>query len=518
MNFFKRLFSGASKAAKRSYYKGAEVSRLVMDWVVSAISPDKELQNDLGKLRARARDLSRNNPHIRSYLQLLAVNVIGAYGFKLQAQVRNNDGYLNTTINDKIETAWKLWGKSASVCGRFTLLQLQHQGLRSWKTDGELFVYLVRGDFNKSQFALQFIDPDLIDHTYNRPRLVTSGTVQNEIRLGIEVDEWYRPIAAYVMEKHPSEADGARQYKRIPFFDQAGNPQLLHIYDPDRINQTRGVTAFNAVMQALKQFDGYTESELVAARTAAAKMGFLRYTDAAYADISADVTNMHGISFEAAPGTIETLPPGLEFQSFDPQHPVSAFADFSKAVLRQVASGLNVSYNALTSDLENVNYSSMRSGLLMERDTWRTIQQTWSDKFLQPVYEAWLKQAMLAGAVQLDNRDPTRFMEVKWLPRGWAWVDPLKDINASILAINNGLASRQEVLAETGQDYEETLEQLSEEKRLEEQYGVTFNTSGNAQALADANAAQAAADAAANGNANTQDNTKNTDNTPSGTN
>src|SRR5204863_15402 len=83
-------------------------------------------------------------------------------------------------------------------------------------------------------------------------------------------------------------------------------------------------------------------------------------------------------------------------------------------------------------------------------------------EFLQPVYEARLRSALFVGAITgVPAQSPTPDMyAVKWRPRGWAWVDPLKDTNASILAINNALASREEVIAETGGDFEEVLEQL----------------------------------------------------------
>lgn len=217
--------------------------------------------------------------------------------------------------------------------------------------------------------------------------------------------------------------------------------------------------------------DGYIEAELVAARTGAAKMGFLKYTDPSAFEAP---DPEKPIRIDASPGTIETLQPGLEFQEWSPEHPTAAFPDFVKAVLRQVATGLRVSYNALANDLEGVNYSSMRSGLLIERDMWRVYQEWWIARFLQPVYEAWLSTALLAGGLKLDSRDPRKFNEVRWQPRGWAWVDPEKDVNASVIAISNGLASRTEVLAEKGLDPEEVFERLSEEKDLAEQYGIEF--------------------------------------------
>jgi lambda family phage portal protein len=245
------------------------------------------------------------------------------------------------------------------------------------------------------------------------------------------------------------------------------------MFDSTRVNQTRGVTWFHAVMSQLKMLGGYIEAELVAARTGAAKMGWLRYTDpSAYEAPNADAAKQGYNTLEANPGMIETLPPGMEFVAWNPDHPANAFPNFVIALLRQVASGLGVSYNALASDLQGVNYSSLRSGLLIERELWRRMQAWMIESFLAPVFEEWLDMALLSGELVLDSRDPSKFLAGAWNPRGWQWVDPLKDVQASSIAINNGLTSRTQVLAEKGEDYEETVEQLSEEKKIAEQYDV----------------------------------------------
>jgi capsid protein len=65
------------------------------------------------------------------------------------------------------------------------------------------------------------------------------------------------------------------------------------------------------------------------------------------------------------------LPPGQEIQMYDPTFPTQNYGDFVVAVLRALARGLKVSYLTLTGDLRQANYSSMRAGLLPERDHWR---------------------------------------------------------------------------------------------------------------------------------------------------
>lgn len=453
-----------------SSYKGAEVNRLLADWVATLMHPDDEMRWNIRRLRARARELCRNNAYARQVLTLLATNVIGPRGFKLQAQVRNNDGTLNKRINDTIELAWDEWCEAPTVDGKLTFTRLQHLLAKSWARDGELFVrQWFSFDGNRFRYALEPIDPDQIDESLNRP----AGDGKNEIRLGIEVNEQGRPTAYWVWNRAERFATtGAkREQIRIPA------EQIIHVFDPERVNQTRGVTMFHAVMVALKMLAGYTEAELVAARTTAAKMGFFtkqKSENGAVAGIDVDPST-NTIQMEAAPGIIDFAPDGYEFTPWDPQHPTTAFAPFVKWMLRETATGVSMSYNALANDLEGVNYSSMRSGLLIERDVFRCAQDLWIGAFLRPVYRNWINFALLSRALVLDQRDSQKFLPAKFSPRGWAWVDPLKDTQAGVMGIQAGLTSRQALLAEQGLDFEEVLEQLAMENEMAEEAGVSIS-------------------------------------------
>jgi capsid protein len=98
-----------------SVFSGAQTTRLTLDWVATILSANQELRGNLRLLRSRGRELSRNNPVAKNYLNLLAANVIGPKGIGYQPQVRNNDGKLSTQINEKIEEAWIDWGKRGST-------------------------------------------------------------------------------------------------------------------------------------------------------------------------------------------------------------------------------------------------------------------------------------------------------------------------------------------------------------------------------------------------------------------
>lgn len=470
--------------------KGAEVSRLNYDWIIAPITADNAIKQGGRQLRVRARDLARNNVHVRQYMALLAANVIGPKGMRLQAQVRNNDSKLAKPINDKIEAAWRDWSFRPTTDKKGTLQAFSRRTLKIVAKDGEALVRMVQGfEGNRYLFGLQAIDVSQLSFDLNRQ----ASPGKNEIRLGVEVDVWGAPVAYHINTTQGENDMTMQQHtERIPA------DRIIHLYDPEEVNQTRGISWLNSIMLPIKMLEGYAEAELVAARTAAAKMGWLQSKgdDEGYTPLD-EGDDAVPLQFEASPGTVETLPPGLEFKEWSPDHPTSAFGEFMKSQLRSVASGLHTSYNALASDLEGVNFSSLRSGLLIERDVWKTIQDWWANEFLSVVYGKWLEAALLSGALVLDSRDFRKFLAIKWQPRGWPWVDPVKDVQANILAVQNGLASRGELLSEKGGDLEEVLTAIKTELELAKQMGINI-TGGAAKPSASPDGAAAdAADAAA---------------------
>lgn len=451
-------------------YKGAESNRLLADFGASRAPVDDILKWSNKQLRARARGLERNSAIVRQYLRLLVVNVVGPDGMKLQSQVRDNSGKLNKRINDTIEAAWQDWGTRVTLDGKMALPELQRLLLRSVARDGEAFVRLWRAyDGNRYGLALEAIDPDLVDESFNRAR----GEGMNEIRLGVEVDDSGRPVAFHVWDK-PRGVQG-RKPERIPA------DQVIHLYDPERVNQSRGATWLAPVMVPIQMLEGYREAELVAARMAASKMGFFVRKENQGSGLPAGKPGVN-LQMEVEPGQLGMLPDGYEFQSFDPNHPSTAFPEFVKDQARTIATGLGVSYNALMSDLTDVNYSSMRSGLLIERDSWRVLQRWWQRMFLTPVFNEWVGLSLLTGALKFDTRDPVRFRASHWTARGWSWVDPAKDTTAGVQGIQNGLASRTSLLAEQGIDFEQIVEELAEEQRIADEQGIKLSSGAPAAA------------------------------------
>ncbi len=459
--FFGRRIGRGPRVA----WEGAASNRLLNDWVfMRSASADREIRLDLPTLRERSRDLVKNNSEIGRFINLIAHNVVGHQGIQLKPDLKTPQGDARTLVNRRLKQAWKRWGKkkNCTVDGKLSWVGVQRMVAKSVAQDGDIGVHFVRGFDNEFGFALQLVDADQISTTLNRDP--EPGV--NEIRMGVEVDRWGRAIAYHVLTRHPSNRRVSREPDRVLASD------FLLPFVPHRVAASRGIPWPAREMFNTKMHKGYREAETTAARVAAAKMGFFVSKDEAGSPTT-DEDEKKPLRMDAEPGLFEQLPDGWEFQGWDPSHPNTSYSEFSKAILRSIAAGLDVSYMSLTGDLSDVNFSSIRAGLITERDAWRALQIWLVDDLHDPVYDAWLPMARLTG--HLDDRvRPSEYQTVTWKPRGWAWVDPQKEIKAAKEAVEAGFDTRTRIVAEHGRDIEEVFDELAEEQGLAADKGLSF--------------------------------------------
>lgn len=452
---------GLQPVAKRSGFAGAAHNRLLADWLALAVGPNAELQYDIRQLRNRARDLEKNDALVRRYLALVAENVVGHRGLTLQSRNLLPDGSPNTRANDQIEAAWAEWGRAGecTMDGRQSFVELCQLLVRLAARDGEVLVRKVRG-VGKFGLRLAVLDPDLFDDQ-GQARTASGG---NLIHNGVEVDGWGRPVAYHLWTHHLGETGVGRKVERIPA------SEVLHLARPRRAGTVRGESWLAPVLVPIRHRNGYIEAAVVNARTGAAKMGFIQQSGED-AGVGPD-PDAPPQELEASPGVLERLAPGETFAPFDPDYPAAQFGPFLTAIDHEIAAGLGVSHASLTGNLSQVNYSSIRAGLLTERDTWRTLQSWFADQFLTPLFEEWLRAAWSAGRLSLRMM-PDEYGAHRWQARGWDWVDPVKDVQAQALAVAFGFTTRGRVVAQSGEDYEALLAEAERERDLETMYGAT---------------------------------------------
>lgn len=482
-----RALFGPARSVGRAIYKGAENNRLILDWITKLLSPDRENAQDANTLVARSRDLAKNNGVASFWLILLQINVLGTQGYKHQARTRRANGELDAETNSIIEAAWKAWCESKlTIDGRSNFFAVLRLVLTAAARDGEIFIRKLVGiPGTPHGCALQLIDRDLVDHTYNRAANPSRG--EREIRCGVEVDTLGRRVGYWVFSDYAAR-DGYEITARPRYFVPAD--EMIHLYDPERPSQTRGIPWMHAAMMAMRLIDGYAETEAFAARVSAGKMGwFVTKDDKVFGEESGDEgdagsaetvdpntgeSTPRALRMDATPGTFTQLPKGVTFEGWDPQHPTSQYPDFIKSGLRMIATGLASAYNTLANDLEGVSFSAMRSGMVTEKDVYKLRQKWLLDEFVLDVYAWWMSVASLTGDLALPTRDWRRYTDARWSPRGWPPIDPLKDVLYYEKAIALGVLSRTKIHAAQGTDFEENLEELADEKKLAAEAGINI--------------------------------------------
>lgn len=487
------------RSASRMYHS-ARASRLTADWNPSNSSADSELVSSLTQLRTRARALIRDGAYAKRAQLVVVNNVIGT-GIGMQSQVMTSRNKLNDRINDGIEAAWCEWSE-ADNChtgGRLSFKHFERAAMAQVFAAGEVFIrkhYRKYGD-SKVPFALELIEAERIADEWSSPSL--HATTGNEVRMGVEVDSFFRPVAYFIRRRHPSEVLSIA--KTPNHIERVTADQIVHLAVIDRWPQTRGEPWMHAVARTFNDMGGYTEAEINRARAQACTPGAIETPE----DAESFGTKQEdgSVEMETEPGVYKRLNPGEKLVPGTVTAPNPALDPFMRYMLREVAAGVGVSYESLSRDYSQSNYSSSRLALLDDRDMWRFYQSWFICDFRHQIHKEWLQQAVYAAAIpelpiEQYALDPSKFEAVLFKPRGWSWIDPTKEVDAYKEAIKDGMTTLTDVIAQTagGQDIEDILATRERELEMMRDRNLVFETSPEFY-TADANKAAAEAKAAA---------------------
>lgn len=467
----------AVKRAEARGWKAATVTRLTSDFLGTSNSINQDLKTDKAKVRARTRQIWNDDDYTQAFKHTLKANVIGPKGFVLQSKIKNADGTEDNYANNAIEKAWKKWCRKeyCTMSGTFNFITVQLIAAQQLERDGEFICRIVKDiDERKNPFgvSLELIEPDYLDETYNDE--LSNGNV---VVMGVEINEWKRPVAFY-FKKRLAKYElygsyyGASRYEleRVPAED------IIFVYDPEYSNQLRGISSLASALITHHHLNGYIEGHVVAARVGADKMVMIESEGANEDDdYEGDEVDEEGRKLEhMSPGMTHYLRPGEKATMMDPTYPQGEFWSFVKAMLKKFFAGRGVDYSSATGDLDGVSYSAMRQGKENERNSFMMKQQLLEDYFVNPIYEVVLRYMLLYGVVNLPYSKFEKFNEKVWIPKRWPYFDPLKDVQASVLAINNGLTTRGRELSKQGEDYSETINDLASEMNEADKLNINF--------------------------------------------
>lgn len=450
----------------------------VSSWGQSNTSADSELNTSLTALRTKSRALVRDSSYAKRAKVIIVNNIVGM-GIGVQAQIGTSRGQLNKRINDDVEQAWKDWShaKHCHTGGTLHFNDLERVVMGQVFEAGEVFIrkHYRRFDVTATvPFTLEVIEAERICDEY-QPGPVSPD---NAVKMGIETDSYGKPVAYWIRELHPGEI--RQSFHATDRVERVPAEQIIHLRIIDRWPQTRGEPWLHTAAAKLGDMDGYSEAEIVAARGAANYMGIIESPDMdGFGQEQSDGSQ----AVDLEPGLTQKLLPGEKFNFVSPNRPNPNMDPFMRLMLREVAAGIGVSYESLSRDYSQSNYSSSRLALIDDRDLWRTLQQWFIRNFREAIHKEWLQQAVLSRAIRTISIEeyasaPEKFEKVRFKPRGWSWVDPTKEVSAYKEAILAGFMTVGEVIALTGggRDLEDVLQERKQELELMAAAGLKFDT------------------------------------------
>ncbi len=369
------------------------------------------------------------------------------------------------------------------MTGKLSFFDICNLYISGAARDGETLIRKVYGAAagNKYGFALQVLDTDRLDIEKNESLLPGGGY----IRMGVEFSAVGRPLAYWLRTSHPGDRHQGpyrgQTWERVPAED------IYHHFLPDRPEQGRGVPWLHAVLNDMHHLDAFDEAALIAARQGASQMGFVETPEGDGVAL-ADSTGENGeLYIETEPGVWKTLPPGYKVQKYDPAYPNQIYAPFVKQFLRRISSGSLVAYHSLANALEGGNFSSIRSGVLEERDGWMCLQNWMIEQFCSNISSTWLRYALLNKAVVLPNGSALplvkydRFNKFIWRGRRWQWVDPMKDATTNQTLNHLGVKSRRQIAEEQGLELDDVFADLKAEQDEIEALGLEVEKPNSGQ-------------------------------------
>jgi lambda family phage portal protein len=464
--------------------------RRVRAWRVPGSGPNAAVTYALGTIRNRARAAARNDPWGGAALDKLTSNGIGT---GIQAKGLYGDG----AYRKAEKKLWRTWCKQCDADGVLDFYGLQGLAWREFHEAGEIFVRLRPRrptDGLAVPLQVQLIEAEQCPADY-----YATASNGNPIRAGIEFNAIGQRVAYWMYREHPGEyqtGTNGGELVRVPA------EQILHVYEPLRAGQLRGIPRATSVL--LRMFNLDSLDDAVLERHKIANLFAVFYKQVTGDELppgmvaemqngagSVDVDDVPLAGLE--PGTAQELPPGLEPVFANPPQAGTDYAEYVRGHLMAIAARHNVPYEVLTGDLRNISDRALRLIL----NEFRRVLEMWQwllfiPRFCQPIREAYLDAAVLAAALQVDGYADVRedVFETLWVPQGWPYSHPVQDVDADTKAVRSGFKSRSSVVLSNGDDPEAVDAEQAQDNARADAQGLKYESDGRQQKVAAAPAPQ----------------------------
>lgn len=442
-----------SMPAIEAVYRGQLPTRIATPWNTSigfqgANNPLNRWR--LTKMRDRSRDLERNNAIACGLLDRCVDNVIGPHGIRAVPQTGDSD--FDKLVTEK----WERWTEVCDIRGYCSFAEMQRLTLRGHLRDGDAGIAFVKAG---GDVKLQGVPGDQIDTQYGQ---IPDPSVLD----GIRFDNKGRPTQFSIIGY---DLMGQRSQSWVSANDFVFFPRLRYT------TQYRGEPAFSQIFNLLDQIDGYLEAIVVASRVAACQSLLVKTTDASkiFGGLQTTINSQNQtqpiVNFE--PGMVRYLKPGEDVVQIKPEQPHADFVNFLTELLRIAGVTFGMPLELVLLDFSRTNYSSARASLLQAYRSFQTLQQQFIDTVLKRIYRWRISRWVATGELEVPTAlrgnpakgQPPTYWKHTWIAPGWAWVDPVKEIQAAMLEVDLGITSLTDIAAQHGKILTEIFQRRSNE-------------------------------------------------------
>ncbi|AVQ29479.1 phage portal protein [Fusobacterium ulcerans] len=450
-------------------------------WYTYSESPDNDILWDLDDLRAKSRNLYMNNELAGAALKKMRTKIVGTGLLPkptINYQIAGITKEKAKEYEKIIKAKFNAWASStnADFNRMHDFFTIQALIQLSWIMNGDAFIIPKR----KKRAGVEI---DLCLQMIEADRVVNPRFTYNQlIKGGVEFSENGDLLKYYIADRHPG--DGYSEIKGYPVFNNLGRRNILHIFEPERIGQRRGVPLLASIIYPIKNLGKYKEAELIAA-VINASLGFIVETKdpenfingSAFGSSDSDTDGeakkerTDKISLEHGMGIIAKE--GETIKEFTTTRPNKSYKEFVDAVYEEIGAQLEIPHEVLMSSFK-ASYSAAKASLEEAHQRFLVCRKLLERTLCQPIYEEFILELIRNGDVDCPNffeNEVVRYAFTRciWVGSGKSSLDPLKEANANKTSLDNYTTTRGIIAAESGLDFDEMLEaRLEEEIKIAE--------------------------------------------------
>jgi len=391
----------------------------------------------------RARHYDRNDMVVGQGVNRLCANLLQT-GYNLSV------GTPDEKLNADLEAMFWEWADDEDACdleGEKSFADFEFLTLRHTIVDGDCLVLPL------TDGGLELVEAH---------RLRTPFGKKKDIVHGVQLDPDTRRRIKYHVTDEDIEPTMAlsRANKSTPYEardeDEDGVKQraVLHLYDPKRYSQRRGITAMAPIGEVVGMHGDVQFATMVKAQVASAY--------AIIEEVDAIAPPRTGSGLKTGAETTETLSdgstrtaqglspgmrvkgePGVKLKGFSPNIPNPEFFPHTMMLLTFIAINLDLPVQVLLLDPSKTNFSSWRGAIDQARIRFRQIQRWHIRRFHSPIYRWKLRQFAAGDPIVATamKKWGSKFFAHEWHPDAWQYIEPNKDASGDLLQTSNLMMS-----------------------------------------------------------------------------